>query len=160
MANNKEYTVTDLYQHLKLDIWRSGRVAGWGDVRKVNVRSDNTVSTGYHIAKPLSSYSPFSPAKQLGTGLYLLDLQSVKRDVWNRQLVYIAIIAVCKSTMSHIQTIHCLQITNSLESGALRKLMTDNPAQASIRKRKPLFRTGKTPRAFDSSPLHSVRRKH
>lgn len=160
MIDHKEYTVTDLYLQLKLDIWRSGRVSRWGHVEKINVRSDNSTNSGYYIPKALKSYSSFSPAKQLGIGLYLLDLHLVKRDVWNRQLVYIAVIAICRSTMAKIETIHCLQITNSIELGALHNLITDNPAQSSKRKRKSPFRVSRTPRTFDSSPINSVPRKH
>lgn len=160
MINDKEYTVTDLYLRLKLDIWRSGRVARWGYVKKVDILKDNSTDSAYYIPKSLNSYTSFSPAKQLGIGLYLLDLHLVKRDVPNRRIVYLAIITVCKTTMAQIETIHCLQITNSMEPAALQKLITDNPAQASMRKRKSPFRVSTTPRTFDASPIHSVRRKH
>lgn len=157
---DREYTITDLYLYLKLNIWRSGRVARWGHVSKVDVNKDNSTNSAYYVSNPLDSYTSFSPAKQLNTGLYLLDLQLVKRDVWNRKLVYLAIIAVCRTTMAKIETIHCLQITNSMELGAFCNLLTDNPAQSSKRKRKSPFRVGTTPRTFDSSPINSVRRKH
>ncbi|WP_165042173.1 hypothetical protein [Dysgonomonas sp. ZJ709] len=160
MINDKEYTVTDLYLRLKLDIWRSGRVARWGHVKKVDIQKDNSTSTAYYIPKPLNSYNSFSLAKQLATGLYLLDLHLVKRDVWNKQLVYIAIIAICRSTMAQIQTIHCLQVTNSLELGIFRNLITDNPAQASMRKRKSPFRVSKTPRTFNASPINATPRRN
>ena len=160
MADNKQYNVTELYLYLKLGIWRSGRVANWGHVEKVEVKSDNSTAGGYYVSKALDRYCAFSDAKQLGIGLYLLDLHLVKRDVRNNRIVYLAIIAVCKTTMAQIETIYCLQITNSIELGALQKLITDNPAQSTMRKRKSPFRVSKTPRTFDSSPIHSVRRKH
>ena len=160
MISNKEYTITELYLYLKLDMWNSGRVARWGHVKKVDIENDNSTNTGYYLPKVLNSYTSFSPAKQLGIGLYLLDLYLVKRDVWNRQLVYLAVIAVCQTTMAHIKTVYCIEITNSIELGALRELMTDNPAQSSMRKRKSPFRVSRTPRTFDSSPINSIRRKH
>lgn len=156
----KEHSITELYLYLKLDIWRSGRVANWGHVKKTDIKSDKSTASGYFVSKTLDRYTSFSPAKQLGIGLYLLDLHLVKRDISNRKTVCLAIVAVCKTTMAQIEMIHCLQIINSMEPGALQKLITDNPAQASMRKRKSPFRVSTTPRTFDASPIHSVRRKH
>lgn len=158
MAASKEYTVTELYQWLKLDIWRSGRVIRWGHVKKVAVRSDHSTVGGYFLPKALSSYNSFSLAKQLAVGVYLLDFRLVKKDVLNKQIVSQVLIAVCRTTMAQLQTIHCLEITNTLELSELRSLISDNPPQISMRKRKSPFSAKRTPRTFDSSPFNSIRR--
>jgi hypothetical protein len=102
---NRLYTPEEFYQSLKLDIWHFGRVSAWGRVEKISA-ADLPIRKNYGQSSIIK--------RHLGTGLYLLDLYLQETDRWSENKVYIAVIAVCRTTLDHIQTVHYLRAVNNM----------------------------------------------
>jgi hypothetical protein len=120
----KEYNVQEFYLHLKLGIWQSGQVAGWGHVETAKVRSDLMTDKGFFIHKALNTYfhSPLIK-KHLSSGLFLLDLYCQNKRNDTREYVHIAVIAVCRATADYIKSVECLRITNKSDTCKFMQLI-------------------------------------
>lgn len=141
------YSISEFYLLLKLGIFRGGKVDGLGSV------SCSDANTAF-LRKPLAEYQrKVYFKKQLGTGLYLLDLYPLeKRD--NRGA---HIMVVCRTTLSYKEKIYVLKLTGTSNVSDIKATVENG---TSARKRKPVFGRKKRKSTFDSSPLNSVRRKY
>jgi hypothetical protein len=96
-------TIDEFYLCLKLGIWRHGQVAEWGKVEKLPAAG--TVARKDYWHQPLVK-------KHLGTGLYLLDLYLLDMNGKTGERTYMVVIAVCRNTLEHIQSVCYLKVEN------------------------------------------------
>lgn len=137
----KEYTLQEFYLHLKLDIWRWGQVAGWGLVEKVTIDKDSVdKKIDFHTRSLKSYYSSSLIKKQLGLGIYLLDLVPIKQNQESGKAVSLAVIAVCRNVIDKKETVHCLKITSKAGFKDIKNtILTGQPSQQ-VRRRKSSLR--------------------
>lgn len=137
----KEYTLQEFYLHLKLDIWRWGQVAGWGLVEKVTIDKDSVdKKIDFHTRSLKSYYSSSLIKKQLGLGIYLLDLILLKNDVERGEMVSLAIVAIGRNVIDKKETIHSLKITSTAGFKDIKNtILTGQPSQQ-VRRRKSSLR--------------------
>ncbi|MDR2805003.1 MAG: hypothetical protein LBB85_05075 [Dysgonamonadaceae bacterium] len=152
--DGKEYALQEFCLLLKLGVWQSGMVAGWGRVEIATVAADDITGRGFFIRKPMEMYrrSPLIK-KQLGLGLFLLDSYCLTRTNTAKESIHIAVIAVCRATIDRIEALYCLRITN--RSDSLVESF-DSSGRHYFRKRK----TVRASNRIDTSPLNSYTRKY
>ncbi|MDR1198773.1 MAG: hypothetical protein LBK94_07130 [Prevotellaceae bacterium] len=156
--NGKEYNVQEFYLHLKLGIWQSGQVAGWGHVETAKVRSDLMTDKGFFIHKALNTYfhSPLIK-KHLSSGLFLLDLYCLNKNTAEKY-VHVAVVAVCRATVDYIKSVECLRIINQLDACKFLQLL-QNPASVKTSGAYPKWKTaGAGGRINNGIPVYT--RKH
>lgn len=143
------YTISEFYLMLKLGLFRNGKVGNWG---YLSVNRELLC-----LGKPPEEYrGQLYAKKQLGTGLYLLDLYLLEKGGNNRR-VYMMVIAVCRTTLRHKEKIYVLKLTGIHNVAEIEEAVGSGSLS---RKRKSVLRRKPGKAAFDSSPLNSVPRKH
>ncbi|MDR0834404.1 MAG: hypothetical protein LBN93_09535 [Candidatus Symbiothrix sp.] len=137
-------TLTEFYRLVKLNLWHSGQVTGYGQVDKIEVFDDCTTNKGVIVRKELADYV-LQPTmlKQLCNGLYLLDFYDLEDNLVRRESTYIAVVAVCRQTLEHIECVTFLKIRDHWKSPFYKK-----------RKYKGLSDR------IDTSPINSYRRNY
>ena len=136
----KDYSLPEFCLRLKLGIWRTGAVAGWGRVEIVAVHAgdsavaphrrrcrDAETATGYtggvtdwgfFIRKPPEAYVRSPLAKERpGRGLILLDSYCTTTKNAAKESVRIAVVAVCRATTECIEAVYLLRITDRSDGG-------------------------------------------
>jgi hypothetical protein len=110
--DGKEYTLQEFCLRLKLGIWRTGAVAGWGRTETVTVSADGMTDRGFCLRRTPETYrrSPLIK-KQLSHGLFLLDSYCLTKRNAAKESVRVAVIAVCRATADSIESLYCLRIT-------------------------------------------------
>ncbi|MFV0329218.1 MAG: hypothetical protein ACK5KL_05220 [Dysgonomonas sp.] len=160
----QEYTLSDFYLYLKLGIWQTGMVEGWGLTRKVDVYPDGKTNKGCIVIKQPDEYKKEGITKtELQIGLNLLDMypldvqQTSKNNNKYKIYNYLIIISECRLKGTFDEQIYYLKVTNYQTLEQFRKIINDG-AQARKSNWSPIKPKHRVSR-FDSSPLNSVRRK-
>ncbi len=137
----KEYTLQEFYLRLKLDIWRWGQVAGWGLVEKVTIDKDSVDKKMDFHTRSLKSYRTSSLIKkQLGLGIYLLDLILLRHNAESGETVSLAIVAIGRNVMDKKETIHCLRVTSKIAFNDLKNTILTGQPSRPVRKRRSSLR--------------------
>lgn len=137
----KEYTLQEFYLRLKLDIWRWGQVAGWGLVEKVTIDKDSVDKKMDFHTRSLKSYRTSSLIKkQLGLGIYLLDLILLSHNAESGETVSLAIVAIGRNVMDKKETIHCLRVTSKIAFNDLKNTILTGQPSLPVRKRRSSLR--------------------
>ncbi len=137
----KEYTLQEFYLRLKLDIWRWGQVAGWGLVEKVTIDKDSVDKKMDFHTRSLKSYRTSSLIKkQLGLGIYLLDLILLRHNAESGETVSLAIVAIGRNVMDKKETIHCLRVTSKIAFNDLKNTILTGQPSLPVRKRRSSLR--------------------
>lgn len=137
----KEYTLQEFYLRLKLDIWRWGQVAGWGLVKKVTIDKDSVDKKMDFHTRSLKSYRTSSLIKkQLGLGIYLLDLILLRHNAKSGETVSLAIVAIGRNVMDKKETIHCLIVTSKIAFNDLKNTILTGQPSLPVRKRRSSLR--------------------
>lgn len=159
------YTLSEFYLYLKLGIWQTGDVEGWGFVQRADIYSDGLTNKGFITLKQREEYKKDEIIKtELHAGLCLVDMypldiqQTSKYNNKYKIYNYLVVISECRLKGTFEENIYYLKITNYKPMEQFRKIINDG---AQMRKSnwspiKPKRRTSR----FDSSPLNSVTRKH
>lgn len=162
----REYTLSDFYLYLKLGIWQTGMVEGWGLTRKVDVYPDGKTNKGCFVIKQPDEYKQVGMTEtKLRPGLNLLDMHLLdirQTDRYNNKYKiynYLIVISECRLKGTFEENIYYLKVTNYQTLEQFRKII--NSDERVIRRSnwspiKPKHRVSR----FDSSPLNSVRRKY
>jgi hypothetical protein len=138
-----DYTISEFHTLLKLNLFKSGKVWNWGYVSIC----DNPL----YLKKPLTEYQNQSYAKkQLGIGLYLLDLYLLQNDL------YVMIITVCRTDINHKEKIYALKLSSTLPVDAIKNAIQESVPYVSSFTRKKTT----THRRIDTSPINSYTRKY
>jgi hypothetical protein len=116
MFNNNVHTLEEFYLHLKLDSWRSGRVAGWGRVERI-AENDLPLKKEYRKCPVVK--------RLLSSGLYLLDLYLLETTQGSEDKIHIAVIAVCRANLDNIQSLCCLKAVNNMALPDLKDVVFD-----------------------------------
>jgi hypothetical protein len=164
----QEHSFSTFHLYLKLGLWRSGQVSGWGRIETVSVSSDGTTDKGFFIRKsPEDSLRSPRINKPLAPGLFLLDMYSLTANSVLQESVHVAVIAVCKATMDSVEAIHCLRITSRTNAQQFRKAVqnaTGSPEQMDVRSASGYYRRKRkhtrTGNRIDTSPIHAYTRKY
>jgi hypothetical protein len=145
----KEYSLHEFYLCLKLGIWQSGQVAGWGQAETAKVYSDLTTDKGFFVHKAMNTYihSPLIK-KTLSSGLFLLDLYCLNKNT-DGKYVHIAVVAVCCATTDYIKSVECLRITNQLDTSKFLQLLQD-PASVKTSGSYPKWNTTRASRRINN----------
>lgn len=106
------YSISEFNMLLKLGIWETGIVKFWGQVDTIGKENNffHSVSANRYDTASLIR-------KHLDTGLYLLDLFFTGRDTTQGVNSYRLVIAVCRNDMAHLETLHHIQVSNSIPAG-------------------------------------------
>lgn len=166
------YTLKEFYRYLKLGIWTSGIVDGWGFVQRVRVYPDGVTNKGCVVSKMPNEYKDELQQSrlQLSIALQLLDLYSLEEQQTskynNKYKIYthLAVVSQCKLRGAYDQHIYYLKITNNEPTSIFRtKVYDSSPMKISAsvsssggykrRKNKRVSR-------IDTSPINSVSRKY
>lgn len=143
------YTIQEFYLMLKLGLFKSGKVGNWGYV-SIN-------SNPLYLKKSIDKYQDQLYAKkQLGIGLYLLDLYLLERNN-NNQGAYIMVVSVCRTTLNYKEKIYVLKLESIHNVADIKDAIVSGSLS---RKRKSVFGRKSRKATFDASPLNSVRRKY
>jgi hypothetical protein len=139
-----EYSIPLFYLFLKLNLWHTGQVTGWGQVQRVHVRD--------------SGSSPLIK-KQLAPGLFLLDLYMQEQSKRGNGFVYMAVVSIAGTLRNDSETVF-LKISNQTAWSDFQYLVLDKQAQIPKRKSKrtSLYKPD-IPRV-DTSPINSAARKY
>jgi hypothetical protein len=149
------YTIAELYLLLKMDIWRQGDVVGWGRVEKLSVDADGKTNKVYTGSVKSARNYVLSPLikRHLTTGLYLLDLYLSEKNRETGENIYIAVIAVCRTTIEHLKSVFYLKISNKMDLTEFQDFVSENlfskPYVRKATSRKP--NTGRTFSGFLNS---------
>lgn len=143
------YTISEFYLLLKLGIFREGNVANWGYL------SYNKIILPL-LRKPVESYRNELYKKQLGTGLYLLDIYLNNKNSSNLG-EYILVISVSNMNIPSREKIYILKLTSQNDTQYLKTAITEGTLS---RKRTSFFRKKLRRATFDSKPFNSIERKH
>jgi hypothetical protein len=144
------YTIQEFYLMLKLGLFRNGKVGNWGYISSGDINR-------CFLKRPLTEYqNRLYAKKQLGIGLYLLDLYLLEKADNNRG-TYIMIISVCRTTLSHKEKIYILRLAGIHPVANTKEAIISGSLS---RKRKSIFARKPGKATFDASPLNSVPRKY
>ncbi|GHT41259.1 hypothetical protein FACS189437_07940 [Bacteroidia bacterium] len=149
-------TLSDFYLFLKLGLWKTGTVSGWGRIDLIS--GDD--SDSYWLKKNPELYqNPLLPKKWLRTGIYLLDLYLSAQSP-GRSKTYICVLSVNPSGLEKKEQLYFLKIINSpnaavVPATVLKGQMTSESTDYYRKKR----RKGGS-RRLDTSPLNSYQRKY
>lgn len=162
-----KYSISDFYLLLKLGLFRSGNVSGWGYLSVNGIRS-------CFLRKPPEAYTDnYRAKKQLGIGIYLLDLYLWQKSINDRD-TYILVISVNRNILSHNTKVYVLKLRscNEITDTADIREAVEESAFSSFydsssssypdrrpRRRKSIFRKRPNKPGFDFSPLNAKRLK-
>lgn len=164
----QEHTFSRFHFYLKLGLWHSGQVSGWGRIDAVSVHPDGTTDKGFFLRKSPDDYLR-SPriSKPLAPGLFLLDTYCLTANSTQQESVHVAVIAVCKATMDSVEAIHCLRITSRANAQQFRQAVQNatesieqmdvNSSSGYYRRKRKNTRTGNR---IDTGPIHAYTRKY
>ncbi|MFV0332166.1 MAG: hypothetical protein ACK5KL_20440 [Dysgonomonas sp.] len=143
------YTIPEFYMMLKLGLFRSGKIGNWGYV-SINKEP-------LYLKKTLCGYQnqPYAK-KQLGIGLYLLDLYLLERNN-NNQGTYMMVISVCRTSLDYKEKIYVLKLESIHNVADVKEAVLSGNLS---RKRKSIFGRKSRKATFDASPINSVPRKY
>lgn len=166
------YTLQEFYLYLKLGIWTSGTVDGWGFVQQVTVYPDGMSNKGCFVLKMPKAYKDElqQSRQQLSAGLQLLDLYSLEEQQTskynNKYKIYshLAVVGDCRLRGAYDEQIYYLKITNSDPITTFRtKIYDSKQVEISAFKknnRSTILRKKRRVSRIDTSPINSVTRKH
>lgn len=158
---DREYTLTEFYRYLKLDIWRQGQVQGWGRIEKVRIPKEAAGEKIDFHAKSLKSYRSSSLVKkQLGLGLYLLDLIPVRKNEATGETVQLAVIAVCRHVLDKAEAVHCLKITGGAGFEEMKNALLSQQPVPPVRRRKSIYRKKPSKVRYENVPVNAYTRKY
>lgn len=131
---------------LKLGLWHSGHVQGWGRVEYL---------------QPTAA-CPLPPVKkQLGIGIYLHGLyllQSVVRGQ-RRVATFVMVISECRLRGAFEEKTHILKVTNALKAEEFKQLVYDSAPQENRYKIRRHWGSIRQPQSHDNGVL-AVNRRH
>jgi hypothetical protein len=149
-------TLSDFYVFLKLGLWKTGNVSGWG---RIDLISSDAAGSYLLKKNPEQYQNPLLPKKWLRTGIYLLDLYlSDQRP--GQSKTCIVVLSVRQSGWERKEQLYFLKIISSQNAAVvpatiLKEQMTSESTDYYRKKR----RKGGS-RRIDTSPLNSYQRKY
>lgn len=143
------YTISEFYLLLKLGIFRGGNVANWG-----YISHDKGVLP--LLRKLPETYRDELYKKQLGTGLYLLDIY-LHNKYRSKLGEYILVISVSRMAIPGKEYTYILKLISEHDTHYLKTAVTKGILS---RKRTSVFRKKPGRAIFDSKPFNSIERKH
>lgn len=165
------YTVKEFYRYLKLGIWTSGIVDGWGFVQSIRVYADGTTNKGCFVPKMPKEYKEElqQSKQQLSIGLQLLDLhqleeqQASKNNNKYKIYTYMAIVSLCRLRGAYKEELFYLKVTNNEIFDTFRnRLCSRENLNRAANNNYFTYRRNKNRRksTIDTSPINSATRKY
>ena len=147
----KDYTIQEFYLLLKLGIFQSGKVGDWG-----YVSSDS--SSLCILKKSVSEYEnrPLTK-KQLGVGLYLLDLYLLEKDKYRN--THIMVVSVYRATTGQAK-VYVLKLITGQKTEEVKTAITESSSSVSKGQQRTLYSI-KPKRMFaDGGRMGKISQKH
>lgn len=166
------YTLQEFYLYLKLGIWVTGIVDGWGLVRQAIMYPDGMTDKGCFITKKPNEYKDElqQNRQQLSIGLQLLDMYPLEERQTNKYnnkykiYTHLAVVGDSRLRGAYEEQIYYLKITNNDPITIFRtKIYDSKQMEISASKRNnrsTILRKERRVSRIDTSPLNSVSRKH
>lgn len=144
--------ISDFYLFLKLGLWKTGIVSGWGKIDLF----PNSEADDYLLKKSREYYlDPLLPKRVLGTGICLLDFY-LSDNTSGQSKTYIVVLSIAPSGLENKERLCFLKMTSHGNVSATTPEELQNESITYYRKKR---RTGGT-RRIDTSPLNSYQRKY
>lgn len=164
MAEAKQHTLSKFYLSLKLGIWTSGEVEGWGLVQNMDVCANGSTNKGCFVKKQPEEYKRGHTItkKQLSIGLNLLDIYLLEIEGSGRSKTYnyIAVISECRLKGAFEERIYFLKVTNYKTMSEFTTIILNSTSAVVYKTKHFSLNPKRRVSRFDNSPINSATRKH